>query len=332
MVGGKESRSSDEDRRRRLRDGRRSDRRPEARPILWEQLRLPRLLRRARPDLVFSPAYSLPPAGGAGVVTVHDLSFEILADQFSRKERWRRRFLARRAVGRARRVLTDSEHIARDLMRLYKVAYEKIGVVPLGIDSRFLARAESDGDSPAETPGPDKPYVLYLGSILERRRVDLVIETFSEIAREYPELELVLAGRNRLRRSADLDRWIDASGVRDRIRVVGYVREEDLVYIYRRAALTYYLSTYEGYGLPPLESLAVGTPAVVSRGLALDRLWPDYPFRALTLDLATLTRITRAVLEDSDASQNTAAEGVARMAELGWQRSAEMFLAEIHHP
>ena len=99
------------------------DRRPQARPIPWEQLRLPRLLRRDRPDVVFSPAYSLPPATGApGLVTVHDLSFELLGDEFSRRERWRRRLLARRAVKRARRVLTDTEEIARDLMRVYGVA------------------------------------------------------------------------------------------------------------------------------------------------------------------------------------------------------------------
>ena len=314
------------------------DRRPSARPIPWEQLRLPRLLRRDRPDVVFSPAYSLPPAAGApGLVTVHDLSFELLPAEFPRRERWRRRLLARRAVKRARRVLTDTEEIARDLMRVYGVAYDKIGVVPLGLDAKFLTRdpeAAADDDPAAddadlEPYGIQRPYLLHLGSILERRHPRLLIDAFKAVAPEHPELSLVIAGRNRLRRREDLDDWIQASGVAGRVHRVGYVREEDLVTLYRRATLTYYLSSYEGYGLPPLESLAAGTPAIVSRGLALDELWPEYPYRILTLDRAAVVKITRAALSGSAERRRIAREGTRRMSRLGWRRAAQLFLGEI---
>ncbi len=314
------------------------DRRPQARPIPWEQLRLPRLLRRDRPDIVFSPAYSLPPLTGApGLVTVHDLSFELLGDEFPRRERWRRRLLARRAVKRARRVLTDTEEIARDLMRVYGVAYDKIGVVPLGLDGKFFkdpAAAGDDGapaddDADLEPYGIRRPYLLHLGSILERRHLELLIGAFADVAPDHPELTLVIAGRNRLRHREDLERWSRASGVAERIHHVGYVREEDLVLLYRRATLSYYLSSYEGYGLPPLESLAAGTPAIVSRGLALDELWPEYPYRVLTLDRAAVNRMTRAALADDDARRRVAGEGARRMSRLDWTRAAELFLDEI---
>ncbi len=311
------------------------DRRPKARPIPWEQLRLPRLLRRDRPDVVFSPAYSLPPATGApGIVTVHDLSFELLGDEFSRRERWRRRLLARRAVKRARRVLTDTEEISRDLMRVYGVPYDKIGVVPLGLAGKFFrgaTTAEEDeaDDADLEPYGIERPYLLHLGSILERRHVELLIGAFTEVAADHPDLSLVIAGRNRLRRREDLERWIQASGAAERIHHVGYVREEDLVVLYRRAALSYYLSSYEGYGLPPLESLAAGTPAIVSRGLALAELWPDYPYRVLTLDRASVARMTRAALADDGERRQVAADGVRRMSRLDWTGAAELFLDEI---
>ncbi len=324
------------------------DRRPQARPILWEQLRLPRLLRRDSPDVVFSPAYSLPPATGApGMVTVHDLSFELLAEEFPRKERWRRRLLARWAVKRARRVLTDTEEIARDLVRVYGVAYDKVGVVPLGLDAKFFSGfaepgaadpgavdrdtggSQAQDDADLEPYGIRRPYLLHLGSILDRRHLGLVIAAFAAVAPEHPDLSLVLAGRNRLRRREDLERWIQASGVAGRIAHVGYVREEDLVLLYRRATLSYYLSSYEGYGLPPLESLAAGTPPIVSRGLALDELWPDYPYRAPTLDRAAVVRLTRAALADAGERQRVAREGIERMSRLDWTRAAELFLGEI---
>ncbi len=316
------------------------DRRPRARPILWEQLRLPRLLRRAKPDLVFSPAYSLPPATGApGMVTVHDLSFELLGEEFPHRERWRRRLLARQAVKRARRVLTDTEEIARDLIRVYGVPYDKIGVVPLGLDAKFFSES-ADLDAGSESPADDAdlepygirpPYLLHLGSILDRRHLALLIAAFSAVAPEHPELSLVVAGRNRLRQRDDLDRWIAASPAADRITQVGYVREEDLVLLYRRATLSYYLSSYEGYGLPPLESLAAGTPAVVSRGLALDELWPEYPYRTLTLDLSGVVKVTRVALDDDAERQRVGREGADRMSRLDWQRAAELFIAEIRH-
>ncbi len=311
------------------------DRRPEKRPIPWEQLRLPQLLRREAPDVVFSPAYSLPPATGApGLVTVHDLSFELLGDEFPFRERWRRRLLARRAVKRARRVLTDTEEIARDLIRVYGVGYDKIGVVPLGLDAKFFSGPEDGGDPSAsdadlEPYGIRRPYLLHLGSVLERRHLHLLIAAFAAVAGDDEELTLVIAGRNRLRRRDDLERWIRDSGVAGRILHVGYVREEDLVLLYRRATLSYYLSSYEGYGLPPLESLAAGTPAIVSRGLALDELWPEYPYRVPILDRAAVARTTRAALADGDERRRIAGEGVRRMSRLDWTRAAELFLDEI---
>ncbi len=310
------------------------DHRPKARPILWEQLRLPKVIRRAQPDLLFSPAYSLPSASGVpAIVTVHDLSFELLGEEFPRKERWRRRLLARRAVRRARRVLADTDEISRDLMRIYKVPFEKLGVVPLGIDTSFFEHPVGDNESArVGSYGIQSPYLLYLGSILDRRHIDLLIRTFGEVAQKHPDLSLVLAGRNRLRHPENLQRWVEASHARDRITVLGYIDEDDLVPLYRQATLSYYLSTYEGYGLPPLESLAAGTPAIVSRGLALDELWPEYPYRAPTLDTGTVTRITATALDETDARQKVERQGTERMAQLTWQRAAEVFLREIKHP
>ncbi len=323
------------------------DHRPDARPIVWEQLRLPGLIRRHKPDLVFSPAYSLPSATGTpGVVTVHDLSFEILGNEFSRRERWRRRLLARLAVRRARRVLTDTEEISRDLMRLYKVPYDKVSIVPLGIDDRFFERPQELDPEGTGVAGSEKaateralaaygistPYLLYVGSILDRRHVEHVITAFAAVAEQHPDLRLVIAGRNRLRRRQNLDEWIAASGVSDRIIVVGYIAEDDLVPLYRHATLSYYLSTYEGYGLPPLESLAAGTPTIVGRGLALDTLWPDYPYRVLTLDAGAVTRVTRTALDDPAQRRRISQQGIERMRQLEWRRAAEDFLKEIHRP
>jgi glycosyltransferase involved in cell wall biosynthesis len=309
------------------------DRRPNAHPVLWEQLRGSRLLAERGVDAIFSPAYSLPlRLGVPGLVTVHDLSFEHLGGEFSWKERWRRRFLARSAVRRATRVLADTSQIARELEVTYNLPTEKVAIVPLGIDDKFLLDTSCDpavDDALLKPYGIAPPYLLYLGSILPRRQVDLVVAAFSEVAAAYPDLRLVLAGANRLRHPGDLQRWIDASGFAERISLVGYVAEEALPALYRRAELTYYLSTYEGYGLPPLESLAGGTPAIVGDGLALDDLWPDYLYRCQRLEPGEVVRVTQRALGDAEERRQVAEEGVERMARLTWRHAAELFVAEI---
>ncbi len=306
------------------------DRRPSARPILWEQLRLPRLLRRFDLDLVFSPGYSLPATKIPSLVTMHDLSFEHLPEEFPLKERWRRRLLARQAARRARRVLTDTRRVADDLVATYGLTPEKIGIVPLALAADTFADQEAaDDEGVLEKQGVRSPYLLCLGSVLERRRIDLTIAAFSALGAERPDLTLVIAGRNRLRDPRRLERWIADSPAAARIVHSGYVPEQAIGPLYRQAEMSIYLSSYEGYGLPPLESLAAGTPAVTSPGQALDDLWPEYPYLCEDLDVESVTAALHKALAEHDHREAVCREARRRFAELTWKRSAEMLLAEI---
>ena len=304
------------------------DRRPRARPILWEQLRLPSLLRQHDLDLVFSPSYSLPPRRDvAAIVTIHDLSFERLPEAFPFRERWRRRILARRAARRADRVLADTETIAAELRRTYRLPADKVAIVPLAVDPRFHAATKSGDRAATEALGLDTPFILVLGTLLDRRRVDAVIDAFDRLieAGDAPEgLILAIAGRNRLRDPSQLDTWIRGARHSDRIVRIDWVPERDLPALYRQAAVAVYLSTYEGFGLPPLEALACGTPAVVSTGLGLDDLWPDYPLRVEGFGPETIAASLRDAL--GTAGQTVAEDGPARMAARDWRGAADRFL------
>jgi glycosyltransferase involved in cell wall biosynthesis len=304
---------------------------PGAHAIWWEQFRLPSILRGFDLDLLFSPGYSLPPGRRLpSLVTIHDLSFESRPEEFPWKGRWRRRILARSAARRARRIFVDTQTIARELERTYRIDRERICVVPLGVEPRFFnSEVPVEEVTPLLAPyGIEPPYLLFTGAIFERRHVELVVAAFAVLASENPRLSLVLAGPNRLRRPDNLRDWITRSDVADRIIELGYVDERFLLALYRCAELSFYLSDYEGFGIPPLESLASGTPAIVSTGLALDDLWPDYPYRCPTLELETVLEVTSRALSDTDERSRVAGEGIDRMARLTWKRSAELFLTE----
>lgn len=317
------------------------DHRPEARPILWEQTRLPFLLREHNLDFLFSPAYSLPPfAGVPRMFTLHDLSFEHLPDEFSWRERWRRRHLARLAATRATRILTDTRRVARDVERTYDVPRSKIGIVPLAVDRRFFDAPEEPDEATARRLrelGVRPPYLLQLGSILPRRRVGLLLEAFHLLVETVETgdadqgLRLVLAGADRLPGEGELEERIRRAvrGMEGEGRIVRipWVEEDLLPALYAGAEASVYLSTYEGYGLPPLESLAAGTPAVVSSGLALDDIWPDYPFR-VELELESVHRGLRRVLEH-ERPEAVAEVARRRLAELDWAACTARWLEEI---
>ena len=337
------------------------DRRPGAHPILWEQFRLPRLLRREPADVIFSPGYSLPRAPGRpSLVTIHDLAFEHLPGDFGFRELWRRRYLARGAARAATRVLTDTRRTAADLRQRYGVPAERAAVVPLGVSPRFARARESARDGKREEVGAlaelgvQQPYLLVLGSILRRRRLDLVLRALGRLVRapapttlgapafrpasgsglgpgslNLDDLRLVIAGRNQLPRREELDRLIEAGDWAERVVRIGYVDDDLLPPLYARALGTIYVSEYEGYGLPPLESLAAGVPVLVSDAPALTELWPEYPLRCDRLEIDALTEGLRRLVLDREARRSAMSEGPDRVRSLTWDRAAECFAREV---
>ncbi len=326
------------------------DCRPGAHPILWEQFRLPRLLRNEQLDVLFSPGYSLPRTPGRpSLVTIHDLSFEHLPGDFGFRELRRRRYLARSAARAATRVLTDTRRTAADLRQRYGLPADRVAVVPLGVSPRFAAARESRGTEKRERDrvlaelGVRRPYLLVLGSILPRRRLDLVLRALGRLQRQpgpggsgsdagpvnLDQLRLVIAGRNQLPRRGELDRLIRTGDWKERVVCLGYVDDDLLPPLYARALGTVYVSDYEGYGLPPLESLAVGTPVLVSDAPALAELWPEYPLRCARLEIDALTEGLRRLLLDEEARRLARGEGPERVRSLTWDRAAERFADQV---
>ncbi len=301
------------------------------RRVFWEQLRLPRELARHELDLVFGPSYALPlVVRGPSAVTIHDLSFELVPGDFAPRERWRRRLAARRAARVANRVVTDIGHVAELVERRYGVARDRIAVVPLGVDRVRFTPAGSGGDGAAlDRAGIRSPYLLWLGSLLDRRRPREVLEAFAAILETRPGLQLVVAGDNRLRRPRHIARWIDALGLGDAVRLLGWVDDELLPPLYRGAEFCIYVSSHEGFGLPPLEALACGTPAVVSGGLALDDLWPDYPYRCRELTASAIAEMAFRILDEGAVATEVAAAAGERLAGCNWRTASRALTTEL---
>jgi glycosyltransferase involved in cell wall biosynthesis len=238
--------------------------------------------------------------------------------------------LARRAARVADRVVVDTGHMAGLVTQRYRVPRRRMSVIPLGVDRKLFAPDPHENDDKVlQRLGVQAPYLLWLGTVLERRLPREVLEAFAALRVDRPDLRLVMAGANRMRSPEHLGRWIRELGLEACTLQLGWVEEASLAPLYRGAEAGVYVSRHEGFGFPPLECLASGTPVVVSGGLALDEAWPDYPYRCRDLSSRGIEEALRGVLAPNAWSSEVAARARQVVDGFGWEASSRLLVAEL---
>jgi glycosyltransferase involved in cell wall biosynthesis len=220
----------------------------------WEQVALRRHVRRDRPDVFLAPGYTAPLwISVPTVVAIHDVSFAAHPEWFTWREGFRRRLLTRLAGAQAFRVLTISDFSRDQIVHRLGIARGAVQVIPLGVGL----------DARQEGTASREPLVLFVGTILNRRHLPLLLEGFSRLLETRPDAWLEIVGRNRTHPHQDIAATARAAGVESRVRVRDWVSDAELTDLYRRASAFAFLSEYEGFGLTPLEALSAGVPPVV---------------------------------------------------------------------
>lgn len=224
-------------------------------------------------DVFFAPAFRLVPLRAACplVLTVHDLSFVRFPEFFSTERRvWHRLMEPQGLARRATRLIAVSETTARDLTALYGVDPRRIHVVPSGIphDMRHPPALDRHSKATSARYGLRQPYVLFLGTLEPRKNLDGLLRAYAAVRRAgFPHF-LVLAGVRGWIPEAFFER-VSRHPFADGIILTGFVAEADKPHVYSEADLFVYPSFYEGFGFPPLEALACGTPVVTSVASAI---------------------------------------------------------------
>ncbi len=291
----------------------------------WEQWTLARALAADRPDLLFAPAYTAPLTAPCPIaLTVHDVSFVAHPEWFAAREGLRRRLITAWSARRARVILTMSEFSKREIVARLSQPEARVRVIYLG------TRATPAGD-----PGPARaPIVLYVGSIFERRHVDLLVDAFAEtVAPVFPEARLEIVGDNRLPSPARLAHGLDRqpAEVRSRVRFRSYVDEATLQGLYGRASVFAFLSEYEGFGLTPIEALVSGVaPVVLDTAVAREIYGGAARYVTLGPDTrAELGRVLVELLGQPAARAALLAHRPEVLSRYDWSRTAAATLAAL---
>jgi glycosyltransferase involved in cell wall biosynthesis len=290
--------------------------------FLWQQTVA---LRRLRADWYLSTFFLPASTYGQAAVLVHDLSFRAHPEYFPPAIALYMRLLTNLAVRRADRIIALSQFTQRELARFHPAAAKKAVVVYPGVDRVFRPDpAPKDGQA-LQAYGVSPGYVLALGNIHPRKNLTRLLDAYVHLKEERESAPAMVWG--------GLQRW-ESGELVDRARSVGvvlpgFIAQEDLPALYRQAGMLVYPSLYEGFGLPPLEAMACGTPVIASNTTSLPEAVGE---AALMVDPTRTEEITAAMarlLDEPPLRQVLQQAGVERAQEFTWRRTAQQLLAAL---
>lgn len=297
----------------------------------WHKLRLPLPveLLAGSSDIYHSMDFTLPPLHRArGVVTIHDLSYlrlPAVADPGLRN------YLLQavpRALTRAAHIVADSTHTKLDIQELLDVPAAKISVVPGGVETRFHpVHDTAQLASVRSRYGLPKKFILFVGTLEPRKNLPRLISAFGQARRgaALPH-RLIIAGRQGWL-FEEIYQRVETERLDDAVQFIGYTQDADLPALYTLADFVAFPSLYEGFGLPPLEAMACGTPVVTGDNSSLPEAVGD---AALLVDVedadALADALVRAATDESLRSRLSVL-GPQQAAHFTWGAAAEKLMA-----
>ncbi len=298
--------------------------------LAWAAIGQPRMERMVKDfDLVhvLHPSFPLP-TRRPSVVTVHDVMLLDHPEWYQRGEVWGfRRCMDRLAAGDAR-VITDSEDVAGQLASQVGLARHRITVVPLAAGDEFR-RPAPVGDIGRICAALDvRPgsFLLAVGNLSTRKNLGTLVRALGQM--EAVSLPLVLAGRPGIGADEVHDE-IRRQKVTDRVRFAGYVPDADLPALVQGALALVHPAVDEGFGLPPLEAMAAGTPVIAARAGSIPEVVGDAAELVDPLDDRAWSEAIDLVAGDSERRAALAEAGRSRATAFTWERVAEQTV-EVH--
>lgn len=276
-------------------------------PAVRIPLVLPRLARAESLDVLLVQ-YTAPRSPGCPVVTVvHDVSFAEHPEWFPQgQRRWMPRTIPA-TMNRAARVVTVSEFSRDEIRRIYRIPEERIVVAHDGVDPRL--------SEPQDPPVPE-PYLLYVGNIEARKNLAVLLGAFRRARDAGLDHRLVIAGKG----PAPKVEGVDA---------LGWVDDDTLAGLLQHATALCYPSRYEGFGLPPVEAMSVGTPVLVSDIPVMREVVGDAGILLGVEDERGWAEAMLSVCSDADRRAELSRLGQLRAARFTWNETAEKILAAL---
>ncbi|HUV27327.1 MAG TPA: glycosyltransferase family 1 protein [Anaerolineales bacterium] len=300
------------------------DRTPGSR-LIWEQTRLPRLVKGTKVDLLHSLHYTRPmrlPC--ASVVTFHDMTFFLYPQLHTRARRMFFPSAIRASARQADALITVSESTRQDAIRLLAIDPGKIFTTHLGVDPSFRL-IDNDDEKKTITAKYHLPenFILYLGTIEPRKNLPILVRAYRRLIDSGMSHKLVLVGKYGWMYEEVLG-LVKELDLEDMVCFTGYVSQDDLPLVYNLASLFVYPTIYEGFGLPVLEAMACGVPVISTRIASLPEIIGDAGILIPVNDVDALFDAMVRVLGDQTLREEFIRNGQLRSKKFSWERTAQL--------
>jgi alpha-1,3-rhamnosyl/mannosyltransferase len=291
-------------------------------PRGWTRVRLGIEVRVHPPELLFVPAYRLPPGRlPRSVVTVHGVEHRLAASAYPGRSGKAVESFVQDSLARAARLIVPSETTRADLVQLYRADPATITVIPHGVGAKLRPRAAAEVAAAAQRLGIGGRYFLVVGAHHRRKNIPFLIRAFASAFHPGPERPLLVVANAAGRAGEELLLVAQVTGCGDRLRLLPHLGGDELAALYSGSLAACVPSLYEGFGLPALEAMACGAPvlagdvggvAEVAAGAALLA-----PLGSQTEWVAALTRLAL----DPGLRAHLSRLGLARAGRYSWPRA-----------
>lgn len=283
--------------------------------ILWEQIALPIEASRYRLDVMFNPGFTAPILAACPSVTVfHDLQHKRHPEYFRWFDLPFWRLLLWASARRSRTIVAVSEATRGDLEKFYPFTRGRVVVIPHGVDESFFGL-----DRAHNVPGIES-FLLCVSTLHPHKNLERLIRAY---ARKKRDFKLTIAGMRGFHSQA-LEKLIEELGARDSVQLTGWIPREELMNLYARARAFIYPSTFEGFGMPVLEAMAVGIPVACSDIPPLREVAGETVVYFDPLDENAIDSAMEKIVADKGSTR-----GRERAREFTWDRSAALTLKAI---
>lgn len=293
--------------------------------FVWDQFKMPRLALKSGVDILHQPCFSAPIIHFKMkiVVTIHDL----IAIRFGKDIP----FFSRQFFGKwmpfsyhwADRIICDSEHTKKDVIKILKIPEEKIKVIYLAAGKKFNNKIDKNEVQRVKMKYKiGNKYLLHTGTLSPRKNLAFLIRVFSRIVRDQPEYKLVIAGKKGWYYEG-LFNLVQSLQLKEKIVFAGYVPDEDSQALHGGATLFLFPSLYEGFGLPPLEAMSCGTPIISSNTSSLPEIVGEGGILLSPHDELGWSREIKRLLSDSRLRTKLKEKGLKQAQKFSWKKCAQ---------
>jgi len=259
------------------------------------------------------------------IITVHDIMQILFPKEVKPLVHLVQKTMLPRTLKTADKIIADSYNTKKDIIKYFKIPEDKIKVIHLGVDEDYKPLPKEKMESIKKKYNINHPFILYVGALKPSKNIPTLIKAFYKLKKQGLPYKLVITGKKRWKYK-EVFKLIDKLNLSKDTIFTGYVPKEDLPALYNAADLFVSPSLYEGFGLPPLEAMACGTPVITSNTSSLPEVVGDAGIMVDPYDVDGLSKAMYEVLTNDGLREELRKKGLERAKLFSWKECAEEHL------